>query len=91
VHCHIFLTFLPEEEVETHEITTICLTMLAFWHIALCSLIEVDLTFQRCLIGAMNSLMMEAVCTCESLVASKRLHGAISSKAVIFILGAERA
>jgi hypothetical protein len=88
VHCHIFLTFLPEEEVEIHEITTISLTMLAFW---LCSLIEIDLTFQRCLIGAMNALMMEAVCTCESLVASKRLHGAISRKAVIFILGAERA
>jgi hypothetical protein len=55
--------------------TIFILKMAAFWDTALCSL---------------TALMMEAVQTPETRSTSTRLHGAISQKAVIFLLAAVR-
>jgi hypothetical protein len=59
--------------------------MIAFWDIAPFGLVQVHRRFN----GA-YCLMMEAVRTCGMSVYFRRLHGAISQKAIIFILAAVR-
>jgi hypothetical protein len=68
--------------VRFHVLTAASMKMTAFWDVALCSLVAIDVSEVR---TAFIALMFEAIRTSGTSVYFTRLHGATSQKAVVFI------